>query len=74
MIRSPETPDDGASEQMAKIIDMEKYRNDRDAKQMRELARLATRAGSKFRHPASQNHRSSSDHNDEPFKPSPLKP
>lgn len=73
MIRSPEAPDDDTPEQMAKVIDMAKYRNDRDAKRMRELAHLATRAGSKFRHPASQNHRSSPGH-DEPSKPSPLKP
>ncbi|OGL22366.1 hypothetical protein A2707_03520 [Candidatus Saccharibacteria bacterium RIFCSPHIGHO2_01_FULL_45_15] len=74
MTRNPETPDDDAPEQMAEVADFQKYRNKRNAKQMRELALLATRAGSKARHPASQNRHSSPDRNDEPPKPSPLKP
>ena len=74
MTRSPETPDDDTPEQMAKVIDMKEYRNRQIAQDMGELARKATPAGSKFRHPANQNHGSLSNKNDKPSKPSPLKP
>lgn len=73
MIRSPETPDDDTPEQMAKVIDMAKYRNRHIKQAMGKVAGSANLEGSKFRHPASQNHRSSPG-DDEPSKPSPLEP
>ena len=74
MIRSPETPDDDTPEQMAKVIDMAKYRNRRIKQAMGKVARSANLEGSKFRHPVNQNHVSLSNKNDEPPKPSPLQP
>ena len=74
MTRSPETPDDDTSEQMAKVIDMAKYRNQHIKQAMGKVAGSANLEGSKFRHPASQNHRLSPGHDNEPSKPPPLKP